>query len=325
MTGGIGYYSANGQLRVSIVDTELDPRNSSYGMHRADLESILADGVPASRLHLKHRVAAVACTDSEALLQFEGGGDAAVDLVIGADGLHSVVRDFVAPEQRATYSGYVAYRGLLDGALFADWPEGRTRLWMGDQKHFLTYGIRRDELINFVAFVPREIGVEESWSKQGDPDRLRAEFAGWDPFVEDLLSRVETTFVWGLYDHEPIVGWGRGRALLIGDAAHAQLPHLGQGINQAVEDAFVLGRMLSKLPSADLPHVSKMFGEYEQVRRQRTDVVQRGSREAGRLYEAAEGSDLEMRDKIVAKGAELRRWLYSFDADPEWHDAGWTS
>ena len=144
------------------------------------------------------------------------------------------------------FSGSVAYRGLVPHEQIPDWPTDRWLMWLGKGKHFLTFPVRAGKLINFVGFVPADQEMKESWSAPGDPDVLRAEFAGWDPRIETLLRQVQTTFRWALYDRDPLPSWTKGSLTLLGDAAHPMLPHLGQGANQSIEDGMTLAIILAR-------------------------------------------------------------------------------
>jgi salicylate hydroxylase len=134
--------------------------------------------------------------------------------------------------------------------------------------------------------------MKESWSAPGDPDVLRREFWGWDPRIGILLSQVEKTFRWALYDREPLPAWTRGRLTLLGDAAHPMLPHLGQGANQSIEDGMALATILARASHASVPAA---LLAYEQLRRERVAAVQRGARENGMRYDSSY-ADLGVRD-----------------------------
>jgi salicylate hydroxylase len=186
-------------------------------------------------------------------------------------------------------------------------------MWLGKGKHFLTFPLRSGELINYVGFVPADQEMKESWSAPGDPDVLRREFAGWDPRIGSLLSEVESTFRWALYDREPLPTWTHGRLTLLGDAAHPMLPHLGQGANQSIEDGMALATILTHANRTTAPAA---LLAYENLRRERVAQVQRGARENGLRYDSA-NSDLRVRDAEITAHAAFRRRLYDHDVVPE--------
>ena len=142
---------------------------------------------------------------------------------------------------------------------------------------------------------------------------LRHEFAGWDPRIGALLEEVEHTFRWALYDREPLPTWSRGRLTLLGDAAHQMLQHLGQGDNQSIEDGMALATILSRASNATAP---RALLAYEQLRRERVALVQRGARENGLRYDSA-NPDLGVRDAELQAHAAFRRRLYDHDVVPE--------
>src|SRR6185295_2483536 len=157
---------------------------------------------------------------------------------------------------------------------------------------------------NYVGFVPSKNATAESWSSVGDRDELASSFDGWDPRVVRLLEAVDSCFWWGLYDRMPLASWTKGRLALLGDAAHAMLPHLGQGANQAIEDGVALAVLLQGQTSGELIDALR---RYEAFRRERTDVVQAEARKNGLRYDARYKS-LEERDKEIASSAEFRKW-----------------
>jgi salicylate hydroxylase len=182
---------------------------------------------------------------------------------------------------------------------------------MGDGKHFMTYPVRAGALLNYVGFVPTTNATTESWSAIGDRDEFAASFAGWDPRVVSLLQAVDTCFWWGLYDRKPLDTWSNGRLVLLGDAAHAMLPHLGQGANQAIEDGVALAVLLEGREPADVPETLK---QYETLRRARTDMIQAEARKNGMRYDSRYES-LEQRDREIANSREFRRSLFDYDIE----------
>jgi salicylate hydroxylase len=178
--------------------------------------------------------------------------------------------------------------------------------------------VRSGTLINYVGFVPAHQGegarAAESWSAGGDPDVLRREFAGWAPPVQQVLDLVESTFLWALYDREPLPRWSGGRITLVGDAAHAMLPHLGQGANQSLEDGLALATLLDGVAGDDADGLAAALAAYEDVRRQRTSAVQSGARDAGRRFDST-ADDLTERDARIRLPPPFRAWLYGYDAE----------
>src|SRR5205823_9917590 len=235
-----------------------------------------------------------------ARVSFANGASAQADLIIGADGIHSELRPYVYASSEPVFSGSVAYRGLVPHERVPDWPTDRWQMWLGTGRHFLAFPVRAGKLINYVGFVPSDKEMKESWTAPGDPDVLRRAFAGWDPRIHQLLNEVQQTFRWALYDREPLPMWTSKRLTLLGDAAHPMLPHLGQGANQALEDAVTLATLLGAgTSSADVP---RALAAYEALRRDRTARVQLGSRRQGAGWDSS--------------GSQLidRRWIYEYDA-----------
>jgi len=163
--------------------------------------------------------------------------------------------------------------------------------------------------------------MRESWSAPGDPDALRAAFDGFAAPVTALLRQIDSTFWWGLYDREPLAEWTSGRLALLGDAAHPMLPHLGQGANQAIEDAFAVAAVLKDAAPADVPAALR---HYALVRRCRTDVVQANSRVSGHRYDTVNRT-ADSRVRELTDTRTLRAWLYDYDVDAEPELAGGTA
>ena len=182
---------------------------------------------------------------------------------------------------------------------------------MGDGKHFLVFPVRSGRLLNYVGFVPTVEQTRESWSAPGDPEVLRSEFVGWDTRINELLSKVDSTFWWGLYDREPLERWTTGRLTLLGDAAHPMLPHLGQGANQSIEDGVAIATLLNRADRESAPNI---LLTYERLRRERTSQVQRGSRQNGTRYDSG-ANDLDERDREIARATAFRWSIYDYDAE----------
>jgi salicylate hydroxylase len=307
------YFRADGTPIAPVQVTDSAGWNATFGMHRADLVDILAGALPEGVVHTGHRAIGFEQDGEAARVTFANGAVATGDVVIAADGIHSELRHYVVPPSRPVFSGSVAYRGLVLHAAIAPWPTAAWQMWLGKAKHFLSFPVRTGELVNYVGFVPADAEMKESWSAPGDPAVLRREFAGWDPRIERLLSQVQTTFRWALYDREPLPSWTRGRLTLLGDAAHPMLPHLGQGANQAIEDGMALATILERAGRARAPAA---LLAYERLRRERVAAVQHGARENGLRYDSFY-ADLAVRDAEIAAHAAFRRRLYDHDVVPD--------
>jgi salicylate hydroxylase len=310
---GSHYFRHDGAPIAPVQVTDSSGWNATFGMHRADFVELLAKALPAGVVHTGHRCTGFEQNGDKARVSFANGNTAEADVVIGADGIHSELRPFVFPPSAPVFHGSVAYRGIVAHERVPHWPTDRWLMWLGKGKHFLAFPVRAGQLINYVGFVPADQEMKESWSAPGDPDVLRAEFAGWDPRIEGLLQQVEKTFRWALYDREPLPSWTRGRLTLLGDAAHPMLPHLGQGANQSIEDGMALATILSRADSKTAPAA---LTAYERLRRERVAQVQRGARENGMRYDSAY-SDLGVRDAEIAAHAAFRKRLYDHDVVPE--------
>jgi len=308
---GSEYYRMDGTVVGPVLTADSSGWNGLYGMHRADLLGVLADALPPSIIHTDHRCVGFEQDAATARLRFANGRTAAADVVIAADGLHSTLQKYVTEPALPEYSGSRAYRGLLAVEKLPEWRKQAHQIWMGEGKHFMVFPVRSGQLVNYVGFVPTTNQTAESWSAVGDRDELAASFKGWDPRVTGLLNQVERCFWWGLYDRAPLASWTKGRLVLLGDAAHAMLPHLGQGANQSIEDGVALAIFLDNRHPAE---ITEVLPRYEAFRRQRTDIVQAEARKNGLRYDSRYAS-LEQRDREIASSVKLRKWLFDYDVE----------
>jgi salicylate hydroxylase len=306
------YFRHDGAVIAAVQVTDSAGWNATFGMHRADLVGLLADALPSGIVNIGHRCTGFEQSAGVARVSFANGAVVEGDAVIAADGIHSELRRHVTPPSRPVFSGSVAYRGVVPSESVPEWPAGRWEMWLGPSKHFLTYPLRAGALINYVGFVPADAEMKESWSAPGDPGQLRREFAGWDPRIGSLLQRVQSTFRSALYDREPLPAWTNGRLTLLGDAAHAMLPHLGQGANQSIEDGMALAIILARATRGSVPAA---LLAYERLRRERVAQVQRDARKNGLRYDSSY-SDLGVRDAELTAHAAFRRSLYDHDVVP---------
>jgi salicylate hydroxylase len=306
------YRRSDGSFIARMWPPELGNEIEFYGMHRADLLHLFVERLRPDMVATDHKCVGFEQDEQEAIITFANGRREVADVVIAADGIHSKLQEFVVAPAAPLPSGSVAYRGLIPAASVA-WPPGAMRNWLGTGKHFLVYPVRCDELINYVGFVRTDEQLRESWSAAGDPAALAQAFAGWDPMVEAITAHASMTFRWGLYDREPLPAWTRGRLTLLGDAAHPMLPHVGQGANQAIEDAVALATVLARADRSSAPQALRI---YETLRRARTARVQLSARVNGARYDGA-SRDLGARDQQLAAQSQERAWIWNYDAGLE--------
>jgi salicylate hydroxylase len=292
-----------------------------YVAHRADLLSLLMQALPPQLLQLDRRCVELDRHDDEVTLGFVGRDGTktrtSVDVVIGADGIHSTVQSAVASRIDARFSGLCAFRCLVP----ADKAPAMSlrpvqSLWLGPGRHFVHYPIRGGSLVNVVAIVPAGSWRIESWNADGEISDLSAEFHGWDEQVQQLIVSASSTKRWALYDRDPLERWSVGRVTLLGDAAHAMQPFFAQGAAQAIEDALVLAACLR---GADRTSAPRALQRYEQIRRPRASQVQLMSRGREVRNHLPDGPEQQQRDAELASGDPLRQsaWLYGHDLEAE--------
>ncbi|MFB7843962.1 FAD-dependent monooxygenase [Microbacterium sp. NPDC056052] len=310
------YQDAMGRMVTDAAWEDSAKRYQNIGMYRPDLIDALAQEIDPETIRLGHRLSAVETVDSGVRVRFENGAEDVFDAVVGADGIHSVVRKAVGQFPEPVYSGYLVYRGVVDASrLPADWPM-ISQVWMGDGRHFMCYPLQQRKLINFVAGIPSDRPLHGPWSGPAEVGELAAEFAGdgWDPKLQQFIGLIDRTFWWGLFDHEPLTDWSRGAITLLGDAAHTMLPHQGQGVSQAIEDSMALATFLAA--ADEVSDIPEAFRRYTAVRMQRTAILQNGSRRAGAMFDAQnEFADLAKRDADIRVGRDFRRSaVFDYDA-----------
>jgi salicylate hydroxylase len=282
--------------------------------HRRDLVAVLAAAVGADRIETGRRCIGLGSDGARAELRFADGGAATADVVVGADGIHSVIRAALFGPERARFTGHVAYRGLVPAERLGHLElEPICTARLGPGAHFVHYFVSGGRLHNVVCVMEEGSWTRETWTDPGDPDELRAAFAGWHPVVRGIIDALERPLKWALFDRPPLPRWSAGPVTLLGDACHPMLPYGAQGAAQAIEDAAVLATCLSEADADDLPTA---LVRYETVRRGRASRVQEMSRVNGHRFHLPDGPDQEARDRAMASSFGLSPdidWLYGHD------------
>ncbi|MFJ6797954.1 FAD-dependent monooxygenase [Streptomyces sp. NPDC091268] len=254
-----------------------------YTLHRADLHRILADQVPAETVHLGRRLVGFEEDEDGVRLDFADGSAARADLLVAADGVHSLARRRIAGADAPVWSDTAAIRGVVPVEALPTLGAGAADtmyVWTGARERLLAAPIRAGRELSFVAVVADGADRGDSWTRRGDGGGLARAFAGWEPAVRELVGAVTEAGHWSLYDREPLARWSTARTTLLGDAAHPMLPHHGQGASQAIEDAVALAGFLRREPAGP-GRVAEALRRYEALRRPYTAEVAEGARAGG--------------------------------------------
>ena len=246
-------------------------------IHRADLLKALEDKVPAERLHLGKKVKDVVNEDARTAISFEDGTTEDVDVIVGADGIHSAVRTALFGKDDPKFTGIVSYRATFPCERAGDIPnlDAFTKWWgPNPETQLVVFPLTRGEEIFVFATTPQEGWTEEGWTLPGDVEELRDMYSDFHPEARALLDACSEVTKSALHVREPMERWSAGRATLLGDAAHPMVPFMAQGACMAIEDAVVLARALD---GADLDTVPAALRCYENARMERTASIQRNS------------------------------------------------
>ncbi|MFF4597320.1 FAD-dependent monooxygenase [Amycolatopsis sp. NPDC001319] len=285
-------------------------------VHRSDLLSILVEACraePLVRLENNRVVAEAWADEDSAGVRCEDGATYRAELLVGADGLHSVVRKLISVDQPVP-SGFVAYRGALPmSEVRTEVSNDDVVLWVGPGLHLIQYPVRRGELYNQVA-VFRSDSFGRGAEPVGPVEELFGRFSEACEEVQRHVSRIETGRCWPIYDRDPLPTWVHGRAVLLGDAAHPMLQYLGQGACQALEDALALGEAVRGSGT----DIGKAVKSYDAVRVPRAGLCQTRARLWGQVWHTGDPVTLGLRDRYMRSRrpddySELD-WLYAAES-----------
>ncbi|MGA5129475.1 FAD-dependent monooxygenase [Streptomyces olivoreticuli] len=250
--------------------------------HRGELHRALAGLLPDEVVRTGKELVAHEETADGVRLEFADGDVAHADVLIGADGVHSLVRRSVAGGENPVFSGNSAFRGLVDADAVPALSPDLMYMFAGPAARLLCYPVSGGRQFTYVAVVPDPDWTEESWTSAGRREDLAAALAGWTPEALSVAAGAGEVRRWALYDREPLEHWSTARTTLLGDAAHPMLPHHGQGANQAFEDGMALALCLAEAEPGRAG-VAAALRRYEDSRRPHTAKVQLGSRDSGSL------------------------------------------
>lgn len=291
------------------------------GIHRAELQRILSTKVGMEHIHLGKRLASIDDTGEHVILNFADGSIAEADIVIGADGTRSTVRNLMLGYEDYMYAGYSAFRGIVPIEKLPSMPDPTAiQFWMGESGHCLHYPIGGDRSgdINFflVERNPSTWPVRQSTAHAEDGEQVH-HFKDWHPAIIEMISSNTLKTVnqrWGMVYRMILGRWSKGRITLLGDAAHALVPHHGQGANQSIEDAVVLADCIA---AAGSESIAETFERYERLRRGRARKVVYASVTTGDMLHLPPGENRDRRDARLASHDSMLHhlgWIHGFDA-----------
>ena len=258
---------------------------ASRQVHRADLHKLLAASLidADSCLNLDHRLQDISQGTSQVKLSFANGQVDHCDIVIGADGLKSAVRERLYSSEPANFTGFVAWRGLVDRTLVKDIAlDPQFATYSSNDKLFVRYPVRNGDLINYVAIARKDDFLSESWAEPADVSEVAAQFSEWHQNVSDIILATpsDKCMRWALFTRAPLNNWINGRVCLLGDAAHPTTPFFGMGAAMAIEDSLILARCFE----AENDNWQSALERYQRARMARTNHIQQISLERAESY-----------------------------------------
>src|SRR5258708_7132901 len=274
-----------------------------FTVYRPDLHALLADAVRRLKpdaIHLDAKCTGFVEQSGRVALRLHNGREAAGDALIGADGVHSTIRQALFGVDKPQFLGVIAWRGVapLDRV-----PAHMRRLvgtnWVGPGGHVVHYPLRAGTLMNFVGIIERSDWQVESWTLRGTKQECANDFRGWNKDVHALIDSIDVPYKWALMGREPMESWTKGRVSLLGDACHAMLPLLAQGAVMAIEDGYILARCFEK----DGSEVETALMRYENARRERTKRAVLGSAENAKRFH-----NQTLSDRAAAEAYIDREW-----------------
>lgn len=227
---GRNWKTAKENFRIDLGEEFQTHYDAPYiHIHRADLLDLFASQLPTNCCRFGAKCTGVELTKRGAQATFEDGSTFDADLIIGADGVRSVVRSSLFNASDLRWTGHQCYRALVPTGGVVDYVNPDSTFWMGPNAHVVTYYVKGGEMVNIVAVTEAAEWVDESWSTRSSRKNMLEDFSGWHENLEQLFSRVDDVYNWGLFDRDPMESWTKGSVTLLGDACHPMLPFLSQG------------------------------------------------------------------------------------------------
>jgi salicylate hydroxylase len=315
-TGERLYYTPLGQK------AEVHFGSPYYAAHRAELLDVLLSGLGRHGFVLGSRVERVDQDANGVTLTLNDGKTAHGDILIGADGIHSIVRAQLFGKELPRYTGNVAWRGLVPAERIAHLDLGSVvGVWMGPNRSIVQYYVSAGKTFNWIGISRSSEPARESWLAEGRVEDALAEYHGWHSTIRTIIGATPRVLRQALYDREPLPDWQVGRIVLIGDAAHPMMPFYAQGGAQSIEDAYVLARCIAE--GQDKP--VEALARFVKMRQPRTAWMQGLARREEELYQTNDAATIRARNEKMrtsrtpetATFPPEQERLYGYDAEVE--------
>ncbi|CAM5481557.1 FAD-dependent monooxygenase [Eoetvoesiella caeni] len=265
-------------FEIALGDIARQRFGASYlTVRRGDFHGMMLGTLQAGTTHFGKKLVDLKDTGEAVILKFEDGTAEEADIVIGADGINSKIREKLLGPERANYTGDIAHRAMFSARGLKGFESDQCSKWWSGDRHIVIYYVdkNRDEIYYVTGVPDPEWNATESWLPSSR-DEMREAFAGWHPAIQSLIDATQEVTKWPLMDRNPLPIWSEGRLVLLGDACHPMKPHMAQGAGMAIEDAAMLVRCLQE---AGLNNHETAFQLYKANRSERATRVQRVSKQ----------------------------------------------